>query len=469
MLLDNSLWDLSSMLQTKKISARDLLDESYHTIEKLNDKLHAFITLCSKGEVIKKKEKEKISKSILFSVPFSLKDSYSTKDLRTTAASKVLDDYQPPYNATVYRKLLEVGAVLVGKNNQDAWGHGASTENTDYGIAKNPWDLTRVAGGSSGGSAIAISTRMVGFAIGEDTGGSIRNPASACNICGLKVTYGRVSRYGTIAYASSLDTVGPMAKNVEDLAYILEVIAGIDTMDATSSGQKVEKYPDYLKKDLKGKVIGLPKEFFAEGANKEVINLVLEASKVFESLGAKIVEVSLPYLKYAVSLYYLTALSETSSNLGRYDGIRYGNGRECFTYEAIKRIILGTFALSAGYADELYKKAQKARTKLLEQYTHAFEKCDVLLAPVAPNPPLKIGELINDPIANFLEDLYTGTVNLVGSPSLALPAGFTKTNLPVGMQIIGKKFHEGELLQMGNAYQQKTDWHKKKPKIIENI
>ncbi|MEK9178947.1 MAG: amidase family protein, partial [Patescibacteria group bacterium] len=301
---------------------------------------------------------------------------------------------------------------------------------------------------------------------GEDTGGSIRNPASICNISGLKVTYGRVSRYGAIAYASSLDTVGPMAKSVEDLSYILEIIAGHDVNDSTSSFEKVEKYYQYLGKSIKGKVIGLPKEFFGKGLDPEIKKTVLVATKIFEKLGAKLQEVSLPHFVYGVSIYYLIALSETSSNLARYDSFRYGDKRELFSKESTKRILLGTYALSSGYADKLYKKAQKLRTLLIEEYEEALKTCDVLLGPVTPGLPAKIGEMISDPLANLLEDLYTGTVNLVGAPSLAIPSGFTEKGLPVGLQIIGKKFGEGELFQLGYLYQQETDWHKRLPTIL---
>ena len=308
---------------------------------------------------------------------------------------------------------------------------------------------------------------MVPFAIGEDTGGSIRNPSSMCDISGLKVTYGRVSRYGAIAYASSLDTVGPMAKSVEDLSYLLEIMAGHDDYDSTSSREKVEKYYQYLGKSVKGKVIGLPKEFFGAGLDPEIKKTVLTATKVFEKLGAKIQEVILPHFVYGISIYYLIALSETSSNLGRYDSFRYGERRELFSNESTRRILLGTYALSAGYSDKLYKKAQKLRTILIQEYEEVLNSCDVLLGPVTPSLPSKIGEMISDPLKNLLEDLYTGTVNLVGAPALVIPAGFSQKNLPIGLQIIGKKFGEGELFQLGYLYQQETDWHKILPPILK--
>ncbi len=467
MLLDKSIKELAKGLQAKEFTSVDLVNEALHQIEKLDGNLHSFITIREKEDILKDAaEKDKTrsaSSNILHGIPFSLKDAYVTKGIKTTSASKVLDDYIPQYSATVYKKLQDTGAILLGKNNMDAWGHGGSTENTNYTPAKNPWDNSRIAGGSSGGSAVSIATRMTSFAIGEDTGGSIRNPAAMCNISGLKVTYGRVSRYGAIAYASSLDSVGPMAKSVEDLAIILEQIAGVDEMDGTSSHRPVDTYANDLEKSIKGKKIGLPKEFFAQGLDEAAKEIIMKAAKQYQDLGAELVDVSIPFLKYGVSIYYLIAMSETSSNLARFDGIRYGNTRDNFSEETMRRIMIGTYALSAGYADKLYKKAQKARTVLISEFDKAFTECDVLLSPVIPGLPRKIGELINDPLQNLLEDLYTVTVNLVGIPSLAIPAGFTKENIPVCMQLMGKKFAEKELLQIGNAYQMVTDWHKKMP------
>ncbi|KKP60148.1 MAG: Glutamyl-tRNA(Gln) amidotransferase subunit A [Candidatus Roizmanbacteria bacterium GW2011_GWC2_34_23] len=473
MLIDHSIKELSNLLKKKEISSVDLVKESYSRIEEFDLKLHSFITIKDKTIALKEAEEKdkniKNNSSIVYGLPFAVKDAYVTKDLRTTAGSKILNDYYSPYNATVVEKIAKAGAILIGKNNMDNWGHGASNENTNYQIPHNPWDMERITGGSSGGSAVAVSTRMVPFAIGEDTGGSIRNPSSMCDISGLKVTYGRVSRYGAIAYASSLDTVGPMAKSVEDLSYLLEIMAGYDDHDSTSSTQKVENYHKYLEKSIKGKVIGLPKEFFGAGLDPEIKKTVLTAIKIFEKLGAKIQEVSLPHFVYGVSIYYLIALSETSSNLGRYDSFRYGDKRELFSNESIRRILLGTYALSAGYADKLYKKAQKLRTILIQEYETALKTCDVLLGPVTPSLPSKIGEMISDPVKNLLEDLYTGTVNLIGAPALAIPAGFSEENLPIGFQVVGKKFGEGELFQFGYLYQQETDWHKKLPPIIQNV
>lgn len=450
----------------KQFSSKEIVAEYWNNIKKYEKKIGAFITLSDEKDVQGLTGSLKTKSSLnLQGIPFSLKDAYVTKDFTTTAGSKVLEGYQPQYSATVYQKALDQGAILFGKNSQDSWGHGSTSENTDYKIPKNPWDLNRVAGGSSGGSAAAIAARLVPFAIGEDTGGSIRNPASFCGITGLKVTYGRVSRYGAIAYASSLDTVGPMAKFVEDVAYLLSIIAGNDPYDGTSSSKPVPNYYKQLQKGVKGKIIGIPKEFFQEGTDKEVIEKVKNALKEFETLGAKLVEVSIPSIDIGVASYYLLAPSETSSNLARYDGIRYGKTRENFTRETMRRIIIGTYALSAGYYDAYYKKSLKARTMIINDYKKAFELCDILIGPVSPTPAPKFGELISDPVQLMLSDVYTLTQNIAGIPSLALPCGFSSSGLPIGLQIMGKMFNEETILQAGYAYQQITDWHKQRPNL----
>ena len=467
MLLDKTIAELRTLLTEKKISSRDLVEESYANIEKLDPKVGAFITVRDKKDALHDADASDSAslRGPLAGIPFSLKDGYVTKNLRTTAASKVLDTFIPPYNATVVQRLLDAGAILIGKNNMDAWGHGASNENSDYGPVKNPYDLECVAGGSSGGSAAAVAARMVAFSIGEDTGGSIRNPASMCNVAGLKVTYGRVPRYGTIAYASSLDTVGPMAKSVEDIAEVLEVMAGVDPKDATSSRREVPRYSTLLEKPLKGMRIGIPKEFFAKGLAPEVRDVCMQAVETLKSLGAQTLEVSIPSLPFGVSIYYLIAMSETSSNLNRYDGVRFGQDRSLFGEEGMRRVIVGTYALKAGYHDELYGRALKGRTLLIREFAALWEKCDVLLGPTIPTLPNKLGELSKDPMSGYLADAFTVPTSLVGSPSLAIPAGFSATGLPVGMQVIGKKFDEATILAVGHAYQKATEWHLKKPNI----
>lgn len=464
MLLDLSISEVAAKYRSGEVLPVDVVKECLANIEKHNPSLNAFITIRDKQELLEEAQKTKFV-TLLSGIPYVLKDAYVTKGLRTTAASKVLENYIPDYNATVVDKLKNAGAILIGKTNMDAWGHGGSTENTDFGPTKNPWDPNRVAGGSGGGPAAAIASRMCLFAIGEDTGGSIRNPAGWCGITGLKVTYGRVSRYGSIAYASSFDTVGPTAKTAEDCALILQHIAGQDPYDATSSPLQVGDYTTHIQDGIKGKIIGIPKEFMGKGLNSEVKQLILQAVQKFVGLGAKVEEVSLPTSKYAVSVYYLLAPSETSSNLARYDGIRYGNGRDKFTPETMRRIMIGSYALSAGYYDAYYKKAQQARTLIIKDYEKIFSKCDLILSPISPTPATKLGELISDPVKNMLADIYTVTTNTAGIPALALPCGFTKTGLPVGMQLQGPMFSEKLLLQAGYAYQQATDWHVRKPQL----
>lgn len=469
MLFNLSIHELALLLQKKEISSADLVREVYEHIETLDGDIHSFVTIRDKKTTFKEAEEKDNARGeredLLYGIPYALKDAYVTKDLPTTAGSKILQGFLSPYNATVYEKLRKKGAILIGKNSMDGWGHGGSSENTDYPIVRNPWDKTKIAGGSSGGSAAAVAARMVPFAIAEDTGGSIRNPASMCNISGLKVTYGRVSRYGAIAYASSLDTVGPMGKTAQDLAIILDTIAGADDHDMTSSLRTPQQYTNYLQHSLKGKRIGILKEFIAENLDKEIHQTLQKALQVFRNLGVEIVDISIPLLDYSIPIYYLIALSETSTNLARYDALRFGKKRNHFTAETVRRIIIGTYALSTGYSDRLYKKAQKARTVLINDFEKAFATCDVIFAPVMPGLPKTIGELSADPLEGMLEDLYTVTANVVGIPSLAIPAGFSSTGLPIGMQLMGKKFSENLLLQFGYQYQQVTDWHKRTPNV----
>lgn len=465
MITNPTISELHSRLKSKQLSPVELLDSCFSAIDKYDPILNAFITQVDRSQLYKQASKVKINHP-LSGIPFVLKDAYLTSGIRTTAASNVLRDYIPQYDATLYKKLSAVGALLLGKTNQDAWGHGASTENTDFGPTKNPWDTSRVSGGSSGGVAVAITTGMSIFGIGEDTGGSIRNPAGWCGISGLKVTYGRVSRYGAIPYASSFDSMGPMSRSVEDLAYILGVIAGRDPYDASSSPELVPDYLSRITSGIKGKVIGLPKEFLSEGLDSESKNLLLKAAQKFVSLGAKVNEmVSLPMLPYGVALYYILAPSETSSNLGRYDGIRFGKDRSNFTFETMRRMMIGTYSLSSGYYDAYYKHAQQVRTLIIKDYQKAFSECDFILSPISPTPATRFGELLNDPIKNMLIDLYTLSVNSAGIPSLALPCGFTSSGLPVGMQLEGPMFSEPLLLQAGYAYQQATAWHHAKPQL----
>ncbi|MFH0750021.1 MAG: amidase [Candidatus Gottesmanbacteria bacterium] len=469
MLVDKTIKELSNGLQTKEFSSVDIVTECLSTIKNNEHSINSFITQVDEHEILDAAKQSDVNRSgqssVLHGIPFVLKDAYVTKNIRTTSASNVLKDFISPYNATVYDKLLAAGSILLGKMNMDAWGHGGSSENTDFGAVHNPWDTTRSAGGSSGGPAAAIASRMTPFAIGEDTGGSIRNPSAWCNTTGLKVTYGRVSRYGSIAYASSFDTVGPMGKTAEDCAYILEAIAGIDPKDATSSPMPVPKYTEGLQKKIENITIGIPKEFFGEGLDVEVKTAIDAAVKEFEKLGIVCKSISMPMFEYGIRIYYLIGPSETSSNLARYDGIRFGNDRTNFTEETMRRIMIGTYALSAGYYDAFYHQAQKARTMFIEEYQKALKECTALVMPVMPTPATKLGELLNNPLQNLLADVYTVTQNPVGVPSLALPCGFTKSKLPIGMQIVGSMFSEEMLLHIGYQYQQVTSWHTMKPAI----
>ena len=469
MLLDKSIKELSAGLRNGEFTAVDLIEECYQNIDNFNPKVNAFITIIPKEDALKQAKiadsKIKSSDSVLLGIPFVLKDSYVTEGIKTTAASNVLKDFIPPYSATIYKKLLDAGAILVGKMNMDAWGHGGSSENTDFGPVKNPWDTTRVAGGSGGGPAAAIAARMAAFGIGEDTGGSIRNPAAWCSVSGLKVTYGRVSRYGCIAYASSFDTVGPTAKSVEDCALILEVIAGKDVYDATSSDKEVPQYSQLLNQDLSKITIGIPDEFYGEGLDPEIKSAVLQVATDLEAAGFKTKKISMPLFRLGIPVYYLIAPSETSSNLARYDGIRYGEGRENFTDETKRRIMIGTYALSAGYYDAYYKKAQQVRTLFIKEYQKALSECDILLQPITPTPAPKFGELMSDPLQNLLADVYTTSQNPVGVPSLAFPCGFTKTGLPIGAQIVGPMFSEDLLFSIGHKFQQLTQHHLAKPTL----
>lgn len=457
---------LRKELDQKNISAVEVTQQCLDRIEKYEPQLHAFVTVTKDTALSQAKvADERIAKgesTPLLGVPYTLKDIFCTSEIPTTAGSNILKEYVPVYDATIYTKLKESGAVLLGKTNCDAWGHGSSTENSDFGPTHNPWNLEYVPGGSSGGSAAAVAAGFGFFSVAEDTGGSIRLPASFCNCTGMKVTYGRVSRYGAIAYASSLDTVGPLTKTVEDCELVLHVLAGQDPLDSTTLHDKLESSKNIKAQNF---TIGLPKEFFTDGINPEVKARIMESVKLLESLGVKFKEVSIPSTEYGVAAYYLIAPSETSSNLGRYDGIRYGNERATFGAEAKRRIMLGTLALSPDMYQKTYLKAQKVRTVLKREFEAAFEEVDAILGPVSPTPAFKIGEMADDPLAMYLGDVYTVLVNPTGSPSLSLPSGFSENGLPIGMQLIGKVGSESTLFALGNLYQKNTTWHTKQPEL----
>lgn len=443
-------------LRKKEFSALDLTKSCLDQVEKTNPALNAYLTVCKDEAIVSAKlADEKIKKgesSPLLGIPIALKDIYLTKNIRTTASSKVLDNYIPQYDATVVEKLKDAGAVILGKLNCDAWAHGSSGENSDFGPVKNPYNTELTPGGSSSGSAVSVAADMCIASSGTDTGGSIRLPAAFCNVVGLKPTYGRVSRYGIIAMSSSLDSIGHFTKTVEDSALYLNVTAGKDKFDATTPDLPVPDYSKNIDKAIKGLRIGIPKEFFVDGLDKNIKEQTLKAIKFFESQGVEIVDISLPHTEAAIATYYIIQPAEVSSNLARYDGIRFGNNRDCFGKEAKRRIMLGTFTLSAGYYDAYYKKAMKVRTLIKNDFEDAFKKVDAIITPVSPTSPWKLGEKNNDPLKMYLSDIFTVTANLAGIPGLSVPIGFAN-KLPAGMQILGPQFSEELLFNLGHQYQ----------------
>lgn len=453
-------------LLNKDFSAVELLNAHLDRIEKEDKDLNAFITVSKEIALESATRADKLISEEqdlpLLGIPIALKDIFSTKGIQTTAASNVLKGYIPPYNATVVDKLINAGAVIVGKTNMDAWAHGSSGENSDFGATKNPWNKEYVPGGSSSGSAVAVSSQMAIASTGTDTGGSVRLPASFTNTVGLKPTYGRVSRYGVLAMASSLDTVGHLTKTVEDSAIFLNVTAGKDEKDGTTPHVDVPNYQKHIGQDIKGIKIGIPKEYFVEGMDKKVKENIEKAISFYEENGAKIEEISLPHTEYAIACYYIIQPAEVSSNLARYDGIRFANSRDAFGAEAKRRIMLGTFTLSVGYYDAYYKKALKIRTLLIKDFENAFEKVDAIISPASPTLPWKIGEKTNDPLAMYLSDILTVTANITGHPAISIPTGFID-GLPVGMQIIGPHFKEELLFSLGHKYETAHKWYEKNP------
>lgn len=458
-------------LKQKQFSSLELAQACLKRIKQVEKKLNAFITVCEEKALIQAAKADKRIKEgasfkqlPLLGIPLGIKDLFLTEAVKTTAGSKVLENYLPVYDATTVKRLKEAGAIIIGKMNMDAWAHGSSGENSDFGLTKNPWNQDYVPGGSSSGSGAAVASGMCLAATGTDTGGSIRLPASFCNLVGLKPTYGRVSRYGIVAMASSLDSPGCLTKTVSDQVLMFQVMAGADPLDSTTPPVPVPDYQKFLNKQVKGLKIGLPKEYLGKGVASSVKEPYQAALKKLEQLGMKVVPLSLPHTDYAMPTYYLIVSSEISSNLARYDGIRYGFGRDKFGDEAKRRIMLGTYSLSAGYYDQYYLKAQKVRTLIKEDFEKAFEKVDVILAPTSPTPPFKLGEKAKDPLAMYLSDILVCPVNLAGIPSLNVPCGFSR-DLPIGMQIIGSQFNEGLLFQVGHAYEQVTNWHQRRPKL----
>jgi aspartyl-tRNA(Asn)/glutamyl-tRNA(Gln) amidotransferase subunit A len=473
------------VLKTKEISSVELTQAVLDRIKAVEGKVDAFITITEETAMQQAKEADrKIADGhcgSLTGIPLAVKDVICTRGTQTTCASRILENFIPPYHATVIAKLRQEGAVVLGKTNMDEFAMGSSTENSGFKNTRNPWDLSRVPGGSSGGSAAAVAADMCLGALGSDTGGSIRQPASYCSTVGLKPTYGRVSRFGLVAFASSLDQIGPMSKNVADCAILLNTIAGYDSADSTSVPKDVPDYTTALQKGLKGVRVGIPKEYSATaGMDPEVLRAVNNAVRIIEDMGAEKVEVSLPHTEYAVAAYYVIAPSEASSNLARYDGVKYGirdkdqselikmyrsTRSRGFGLEVQRRIIIGTYCLSAGYYDAYYGKASQVRTLIMEDFNKAFETCDVLACPVAPTAAFKIGEKVDDPLTMYLMDIFTISANLAGIPGMSVPCGFSKEGHPIGLQLMGKHFNEEMLFKVAYNFEQATDFHKKKPTL----
>lgn len=483
-LFDLRLSDLHNRLQAKQLSVAELVDASFARIAETDEKIGAFLTL---NEENARKEAAALDahlasggeRGLLFGIPAGIKDNIVTEGLRTTCGSKFLDNHNPIYDATVVTKLRAAQTVTVGKLNMDEFAMGGSNENSAYRPVRNPWALDRVPGGSSGGSAAAVAAGQAYFTLGSDTGGSIRQPAAYCGVVGLKPTYGLVSRYGLVAFASSLDQIGPITKNVEDAAYVLQAIAGHDGRDSTSANVEIPDYLSALTGDVKGLKIGVPKEYMGKGIDPQVKERVLEALKVFEAMGAEWEEISLPHTDYAIATYYLLASSEASSNLARFDGVRYGvradnpsnlldlyrrSRSEGFGPEVKRRIMLGTYALSSGYYDAYYKKAQQVRTLIKRDFDDAFAKYDLIVGPTAPTPAFKLGEQVGDPLTMYLNDICTIPVSLAGVPAISVPCG-TADGLPVGLQIIGKPFDESTVLRAAHAFESQTGFHTSRPAL----
>ena len=477
-----------SALEKGQISSRELTEAYLERISEHEETIHAFITLtpdlalrmADKADTLRlNSKKNRNTIPPLLGLPLAIKDVLCVDGVRTTCGSKILEQFEPPYHATAVDKLIQAGIVVLGKTNTDEFAMGSSTENSAYGVTHNPWAFDRVPGGSSGGSAAAVAAKFSPAALGTDTGGSVRQPASFCGVTGLKPTYGRVSRYGLIAYGSSLDSAGVLAHNVNDVETIFRLMAGFDERDATSIDTPVDIAVCHEGSEIKGLRIGVPEEYFIEGIQPNVAKSVREAIETFHQLGAEVIEISLPHTDYALPVYYLIAPAEASANLARFDGVRYGlrtsnenmlkmyseSRGAGFGPEVKRRIMLGTYALSAGYYDAYYGQAQKVRTLIKADFENVFSKVDAIAAPVAPTTAFKIGEHGDDPLAMYLEDVFTLPANLAGIPGLAFPVGFDKAGLPIGMQLMGKQFDESTLFKLAYVFQQQTDWHLQEPEM----
>ncbi len=483
LLHQKSLAELSGILARKEASSREVVQSHLDRVAETEPKIQAFLTQTPEAALAQADAADarikQGEKGPLLGIPIGLKDNLCTLGVKTTCASKILENFIPPYDATVVSRLRAAGAVFPGKLNMDEFAMGSSCERSAYHPTYNPWDLARIPGGSSGGSAAVVSVGGCAASLGSDTGGSIRQPASHCGVVGLKPTYGRVSRYGLVAFASSLDQIGPFTRDVRDSAIMLNAISGHDPHDSTSAPQAVPDFTAGLGREIKGLRIGLPKEYFIEGMDTEVESAVREAGKVLASLGAELVEISLPHTEYAVATYYLCATAEASSNLARYDGAHYGyraansgniiemftrSRSEGFGEEVKRRIMLGTYALSAGFYDAYYLKALKVRTLMRRDFDAAFQKADLIITPTSPTPAFKLGEKMSDPLQMYLSDVFTIPCNLVGIPGMSMPCGFTReAGLPIGLQLLAPAFAESQMLEAAFAFEQATDHHKRKP------
>ncbi len=479
-----TIHELQEKIKNGQTSAVQIVESVFSRIGVVEERVHSYIRLMKDEALAAAKKADEDIKSgaikPLAGIPVALKDIVCTKGIATTCGSHILHNFVPPYDATVVEKLREAGAVFVGKANMDEFAMGSSTETSWFGVTRNPWDLERIPGGSSGGSATAVAADECIASIGSDTGGSIRQPAALCGVVGLKPTYGRVSRFGLIAFASSLDQIGPFTKDVEDCAIMMNVLAGYDPRESTSVQAEVPDYRQFVGKDIAGWKIGIPKEYFIEGIDPEVAAAVKKAITVIEKCGGQCVDISLPHTEYCLAVYYIIAPAEASSNLARYDGVKYGlrtseardlldmykkTRTQGFGNEVKRRIMIGTYALSSGYYDAYYKKASQVRALIKQDFAEAFKKCDVILTPTTPTPAFKIGEKTDNPLQMYLSDLFTISSNLAGIPGISVPCGFTASGLPVGLQFLAGHFEEGKLISIASAYEKNANLEKRRPQL----
>ena len=479
-----TIHELHALIKKREVSSTQIIESVFRQIDAVEKDVHAYVNLMKEYAFAEAARADKCIKEgnikPLTGIPIALKDILCTKGILTTCGSRILHNYIPPYDATVVEKLREAGAVFTGKVNMDEFAMGSSTETSYFGITRNPWDLERIPGGSSGGSAAAVAADECIASLGSDTGGSIRQPAALCGIVGMKPTYGRVSRFGLIAFASSLDQIGPFTKDVEDCALMMNVIAGYDPLDSTSVPLDVPDYTEFLTRGVDGWTVGIPKEYFIEGIDPEVMEAMKRTITVFERIGVKCVEISLPHTEYCLAVYYIIAPAEASSNLARYDGVKYGfraqEARDLlemykktrsagFGAEVKRRIMIGTYALSSGYYDAYYKKASQVRGLVKRDFEKAFTRCYVILTPTSPTPAFTIGEKMDDPLQMYLSDIFTISANLAGIPGISVPCGFTRGGLPIGAQFLAGHFEEGKLIQMASAYEKNANLEKRRPNL----